>query len=129
MADALEMKMELMNREVVKKLLTSIGRDTRDLRGAMDAVGRATIRYFGGQVFASRGATSNGGRRWRRLSDSYAAQKAKDYRGRPMLVRAGHLQTSFKHTADDSSVVVRTLRSTSLTTSHRRRESSCRVAQ
>ncbi|PYE13342.1 virion morphogenesis family protein [Williamsia limnetica] len=73
----------------------------------MDAVGRATINYFSGQVFASRGDTINGGQRWQRLNDSYAAQKAKDYSGRPVLVRTGHMQSSFKHKADDSSVVVR----------------------
>lgn len=107
MADSLELEMKLNNVDAVNKMLTGIGRDVRDLRGAMNEVGLSTISYFSGQVFASRGSTINGGQRWQRLNDRYAAKKAEDYSGRPVLVRTGKMQSSFRHKATDTSVVIR----------------------
>jgi hypothetical protein len=106
MADGLDLKLQVKNDEQVKKMLTELGLDLRNLRGAMNEVGRTTINYFGGQVFASRGATINGGQRWQRLNDKYAAQKAKKYAGRPILVRTGQMQTSFKYSSTGTSVEI-----------------------
>ena len=93
MADSLNMKLEVRGEDEVKKMLAGVGLDVKDLRGAMDDVGSTTIKYFSGQVFASRGGVI--GHSWPRLSDRYAATKAKRFPGRPLLVQTGRMQGSF----------------------------------
>ncbi|WP_425005771.1 phage virion morphogenesis protein [Mycolicibacterium sp. S3B2] len=106
MADSLDMKLEVKGDEQVKQMLTSLGLDLRNLRGAMNEVGRSQMKYFIGNVFASRGATINGGQRWQRLNDKYAARKAKTYPGRPILVATGKMQNSFKYSSTGMSVEI-----------------------
>lgn len=104
MADSLDMKLEVEGAEQVKKMLTDLGLSVRDLKGAMTDVGDRAKKYFGGQVFASRGGVL--GQPWPRLSPAYAAQKAKRYPGRPVLVRTGVMQRSFVSRASTMSVEI-----------------------
>lgn len=104
MADSLDMKLEVKGVEQVTKMLTQAGLDIRDLKGAMSDVGEHAKKYFGGQVFASRGGVL--GQTWPRLSPAYAAQKAKRDPGRPVLVRPGLMQRSFKSTPSNMSVTI-----------------------
>lgn len=104
MADSLDMKIELKGDDQVKKMLTNLGLDLRNLRGAMNEVGRDAVKYFGGPVFVSRGSAI--GEPWQRLSNRYAAQKAKRYAGRPLLVRTGTMQRSFNYSSTGTSVLI-----------------------
>lgn len=106
MADGLNLKLEVKGDQEIKRMLVGIGLDLRNLRSAMDEVGRSTTKYFSGQVFASRGATLNGGQRWQRLNDRYAVQKARRYPGRPLLVRTGKMQNSFRYSSTGTSVTI-----------------------
>lgn len=104
MADSLELDLEIKGVKEVTKMLTNVGLDVRDLKGAMADVGDHAKKYFGGQVFASRGGVL--GQTWPRLSPSYAARKAKRYPGRPVLVRTGLMQRSFTSTPSNMSVTI-----------------------
>ena len=98
MADNLQLELEIKGAEQVKRMLTNIGLDMKGLKGAMTDVGDHAKKYFGGQVFASRGGVL--GKSWPRLSPGYAAQKAKRYPGRPMLVRTGVMERSLRNCQD-----------------------------
>lgn len=82
------------NREV-SKMLREVGLELQDLRPAMQDVGKYLKRFFGNEVLVSRGSVI--GHPWPRLSTSYAAQKARTYSGRPILVRTGAMQRSFTY--------------------------------
>lgn len=90
-----DIQLEVDGADRIKTMLSELGLDVKDLRGAMNAVGNNTTKYFSGQVFASRGSTI--GLPWQRLSDRYAAYKSKKFGGKPLLVRSGTMQRSFKH--------------------------------
>lgn len=107
MSSGLELTLEAIGEAKINNMLSDLGLDLRNLRGAMNEVGRESIKYFSGNVFANRGATINGGQRWQRLSDAYAAQKARTYPGRPVLVRTGKMQRSFKYDSTGMSVTIR----------------------
>ncbi|MBZ4533131.1 hypothetical protein GBP62_25165 [Mycobacterium avium subsp. hominissuis] len=104
MASSLELDLEVQNAEKIEKMLADLGLDIKDMRSAMDDVGKSTIKYFSGQVFASRGSTI--GDRWPRLSDKYATWKAKRWAGKPVLVRTGTMQSSFTKKASNMEVVI-----------------------
>lgn len=104
MVDSLGLPLEVKNSEQVTKMLTNVGADMKDLKGAMTDVGEHAKKYFGGQVFASRGGVL--GQPWPRLSPAYAAQKAKRYPGRPPLVRIGVMQRSFTSKPSAMSVTI-----------------------
>jgi len=70
----------------------------------MDKTGNYLTGFFSGQVFASRGGVF--GHPWPRLRDNYAAQKAKEFPGRPPLIRTGLMNRSFKKDAGRLSVKV-----------------------
>lgn len=104
MADSLDMRLEVKGDKEIVKMLTGVGLDVKDLKGAMTDVGNHAKKYFGGQVFASRGGVL--GQTWPRLSSAYAAQKAKRYPGRPVLVRTGVMQRSFVSNPSNMSVTI-----------------------
>lgn len=104
MADALDVRLEVKGDKEVRQMLTGLGLDLRNLRGAMNEVGRDTIKYFRGPVFVSRGSVIN--QPWQRLTNRYAAQKAKRYPGRPILVRTGKMQGSFSYSSTGTSVLI-----------------------
>ena len=104
MADSLHMKLEVKGDKEIKDMLTGLGLDLRNLRGAMNEVGRDAVKYFSGPVFVSRGSAIN--QPWQRLSNRYAAQKAKRYAGRPLLVRTGKMQNSFAYNSTGTSVMI-----------------------
>lgn len=104
MADSLELTLEVKGDKEIKQMLTGLGLDVKDLKGAMTDVGDHAKKYFGGQVFASRGGVL--GQNWPRLSPAYAAQKAKRYPGRPVLVRTGVMQRSFTSKPSNMSVTI-----------------------
>lgn len=104
MANSLDITLEALGEEQIKSMLTGLGLDLRNMRGAMNEVGRGAIKTFSGPVFVSRGQRI--GEPWPRLSEAYAAQKAKRYAGRPLLVRTGTMQQSFKYTSTGMSVTI-----------------------
>lgn len=89
-----EMHVDVQGEEQIKRMLTELGLDFKDLKGAMKEVGTNTVKYFSGNVFASRGSTI--GQPWQRLNDSYAVQKSKKWGTKPILVRSGRMQQSFR---------------------------------
>ena len=96
--------MEALGADQIKSMLTGLGLDLRNMRGAMNEVGRGAIKTFSGPVFLSRGGKI--GEAWPRLSDDYAARKAKKYSGRPILVRTGAMQNGFKYDSTGMSVTI-----------------------
>lgn len=105
MADSLDIKLEVKGDKEIKQMLTGVGLDVKDLRGAMKSVGgNISYNYFGGKVFASRGQII--GQPWAKLSDRYAAQKAKRWPGRIPLVRTGVMRQSWKYTTTPMSVTI-----------------------
>lgn len=104
MADALELELDVKGVKEVTTMLKKVGADVSDLKGAMADVGDHAKKYFGGQVYSSRGGAI--GQPWQRLSDKYAAQKAKKYPGRPVLVRTGLMQRSFTSKPSAMSVTI-----------------------
>lgn len=95
MADATTVSIQISGDKEVAKMLNDLGLEVKDLRPAMQDVGKYLKGFFAGEVFASRGGAI--GERWPRLSNRYATQKAKKYPGRPMLVRTGLMQKSFTY--------------------------------
>ena len=96
--------MEAKGAQEIRVMLDGLGLDLRNMRGAMEEVGRSAVQTFGGRVFASRGQLL--GEPWPRLSDDYAGQKAKSYPGRPTLVRTGQMQRGFDFQATNMSVTI-----------------------
>lgn len=82
------------DRELVAKL-RKFGLTAVNMTQTMDDVGRYLTSFFSGEVFASRGRVI--GKAWAPLTDAYAAAKAREFPGRPPLVRTGLMQRSFKH--------------------------------
>lgn len=99
-----QMEVDVQGAEEIKKMLSQLGLDVKDLKPAMDEVGRDVTKYFGGQVFASRGSVI--GQPWQRLSDRYAAAKAKKWGSKPLLVASGRMQKSFRHKAGKMDVTI-----------------------
>lgn len=100
----LDLDVRLEGEEQVKAMLTGLGLDLRDMKGAMTDVGENAKRFFSGQVFASRGGAL--GKSWPPLSPRYAVEKAKRYPGRPPLVRTGLMQRSFTSSPSPMSVTI-----------------------
>lgn len=99
-----DVSIKLENAQQIEAMLTGLGLDMKDLRGAMADVGTSAKKFFGGQVFASRGEVI--GESWQRLNDKYAAQKARKWPGRPLLIRTGLMQRSFSYSTTPMSVTV-----------------------
>lgn len=99
-----DVSIKLENAKQIEAMLTGLGLDMKDLRGAMADVGTSAKKFFGGQVFASRGEVI--GESWQRLNDKYAAQKARKWPGRPLLIRTGLMQRSFSYSTTPMSVTV-----------------------
>lgn len=93
MADSTRVSINISGDKDVVEMLQSVGLEVNDLRPAMQDVGEYLEGFFSGQVFASRGGVI--GEQWPRLSGKYAAWKAQQYPGRPVLVRTGLMQRSF----------------------------------
>jgi hypothetical protein len=75
--------------------LKKYGVSILDLRASMDQTGKYLTGFFSGEVFASRGQVI--GKPWQELDARYAAHKAREFPGRPPLIRTGLMQRSFKH--------------------------------
>lgn len=99
-----DIQLEVDGEERIKQMLSQLGLDFKDLRGAMNEVGRQNVKFFSGNVFASRGGAI--GQPWQRLNDRYAAQKAKKWGSKPILVRTGKMQRSFKYQATSMDVTI-----------------------
>lgn len=83
------------NSELAQKL-RKFGVAVLDLSKGMEDVGDYLTGFFSGEVFASRGGVID--ESWPSLSRSYAAYKARQWPGRPPLVRSGEMLGSFKST-------------------------------
>lgn len=84
------------DKELIAKL-NRLSAGGLDLEDSMDSSGRFLTRFFSGEVFASRGRVIN--EPWPALNSSYAAWKARQFPGRPPLVKTGEMMRSFKHTS------------------------------
>lgn len=84
--------------------LKKLGQSLTMLQGAMNTIGKSLTDYSSTKVFASRGGIL--GDTWDDLSPAYKLLKAKQYPGRSPLVKTGHMQRSFAHEADDTSVTI-----------------------
>lgn len=104
MANSLELTLEMIGEEKIKSMISGLGLDMKDLKPAMEEVGRGAVKTFSGVVFTSRGQRI--GENWPRLSPGYAARKAKRYAGSPVLVRTGAMKSRFTHAADNTSVTI-----------------------
>lgn len=95
MNDGTSVHINIAGDKEVAKMLESVALEMRDLKPAMQDIGKYLKSFFAGEVFASRGSIIN--HPWMRLSDDYAARKAKKYPGRSLLVRTGTMQRSFHY--------------------------------
>lgn len=93
MANGTSVHINIAGDKEVAKMLESVALEVNDLKPAMQDIGKYLKSFFAGEVFASRGSVI--GHPWMRLSDDYAARKAKKYPGRSLLVRTGTMQRSF----------------------------------
>lgn len=84
------------DKELVERL-KRLGGGQLNLNDSLDDSGRYLTRFFGGEVFASRGRVID--ESWASLNPSYAAWKARTFPGRPPLVRTGEMMRSFGYTA------------------------------
>ncbi|SDP33134.1 Phage virion morphogenesis family protein [Arthrobacter sp. ok909] len=91
------------DRETVRRL-AAMGESLDRLPDAMRETGTYLTGFFSGEVFASHGGAI--GMPWPRLSPKTEAQKAREFPGRPMLVRSGLMQRSFRSSFTDSSARV-----------------------
>lgn len=87
------------------KALQKMGASFFNYRREMQEIGKLVKDYAGNETMASQGGAL--GTRWARLSPRYAAWKARNYPGRPPLVRTGHMQKSYEFDAKDQSVTIR----------------------
>lgn len=92
---ATEVQINISGDKEVAQMLRSVGLEIKDLRPAMQDVGKYLKQFFANDVFVSRGSVI--GHAWPRLSAGYAEQKARSYSGRPLLVRTGTMQRSFTY--------------------------------
>ncbi|MCA4995106.1 hypothetical protein HWD35_10320 [Tsukamurella tyrosinosolvens] len=100
----LALSLQLVGEAQIRSYLNGVGLDLRNMRGAMNEVGRNSIKYFSGTVFVSRGQSIN--QRWPRLSAGYAAQKARTFPGRPPLIRTDKMRTSFAYRSTGLSATI-----------------------
>lgn len=101
---SLSISMSLSNAVRVQKMLGELGLSLSDLKSGMEDVGTDAVKFFSNSVFVSRGGAI--GVTWPRLSTSYAADKAKRFPGRPLLVASGAMREGFEHEASQMSVTI-----------------------
>ncbi|MFF6951824.1 hypothetical protein ACFZAD_24595 [Streptomyces iakyrus] len=101
---ASEIRVTIHGASDLAKRLRKFGVSVLDLTDSMDETGAYLTGFFSGEVFASRGGVL--GQPWARLKESYAVEKAKQWPGRPPLIRTGLMNRSFKHDAGPMSVEV-----------------------
>ncbi|NDZ93344.1 hypothetical protein G3I13_02030 [Streptomyces sp. SID6673] len=92
---ATEVQINISGDKEVAQVLREVGLSVKDLKPAMQDVGKYLKQFFANDVFVSRGSVI--GHAWPRLSTEYAAKKAQTYGGRPILVRTGTMQRSFTY--------------------------------
>jgi phage gpG-like protein len=100
----LNLKIEIHGDKETMRRLAAAGESLDRLPDAMRETGTYLREFFSGEVFASHGGAI--GKPWPRLSPSTEAKKAREFPGRPMLVRSGLMQRSFRSSFTDSSVRV-----------------------
>ncbi|MDQ0923342.1 hypothetical protein QF038_001850 [Pseudarthrobacter sp. W1I19] len=101
----LNMKIEITGDKATMDRLAAMGDSLERMPDAMRETGTYLREFFSGEVFASHGGAI--GMAWPRLSPRTEAEKAREFPGRPMLVRTGLMQRSFRSSFTDSSVRVR----------------------
>lgn len=103
-SDALALSLKILGDRQIRDFLDGVGMDLRNMRGAMNEVGRNSIKYFSGTVFVSRGRSIH--QPWPRLSAKYAARKARTFPGRPPLVRTDQMRSSFAYRSTGLTVTI-----------------------
>ena len=81
------------DKELLQKFKSFLGSGDLNLKRSLSASGLYLTRFFGGEVFVSRGRVI--GEPWASLNPSYAAWKARMFPGRPPLIQTGEMQRSF----------------------------------
>lgn len=90
--------------EEIEGKLARLGNSLYKMDSAMRQIGEYMAKYFGNEAFASQGQVFNS--TWPRLNAKYSVWKAKNFPGRPPLVRTGETQRSFGFEAGSSSVKI-----------------------
>ena len=81
------------DRELIGKLNAFTGSGGLNLKRSLGASGVYLTRFFSGEVFVSRGRVI--GKPWAPLNSSYAVWKARQFPGRPPLIRSGEMNRGF----------------------------------
>jgi phage gpG-like protein len=90
----MKIKITIQGSDKVKKELNKIMSRLSDFSSDFQAMGVDLVRFYSTIPFVSRGSVYGG--YWTPLNKAYEAWKAKKYPGRPILVRTGKMQQSFK---------------------------------
>ncbi|MFD4554411.1 phage virion morphogenesis protein [Streptomyces sp. NPDC058469] len=85
--------------------LSALGTSINDMPDAMRQIGQYLTAFYAGEVFASQGGVIN--KLWPRLSVPYETWKAKNFPGRPPLIRSGVMQNSFKFQSGSNFAIIR----------------------
>ncbi|GAP53552.1 hypothetical protein AHiyo6_01170 [Arthrobacter sp. Hiyo6] len=100
----LNLKIEITGDDETVRRLAKVGDSLDRMPEAMQEAGEYLRNFFAGEVFASQGGVI--GLPWPRLSVKTEAEKAKKFPGRPMLVRTGLMQRSFRSAYTDNTARV-----------------------
>lgn len=73
--------------------LNRLGEELLHLPGEFEQLGEELTEYYAERPIASQGGVF--GSRWPPLNPEYSIEKARDFPGRPMLVRTGAMASSF----------------------------------
>lgn len=86
----------------IRAKLDKLKRGLMDWNQTLAVIGKAFQDYYSSVPFASRGTVF--GQQWEDLNPAYATWKAKNYPGRPILVRSGDLQKGFFFVSSNNEV-------------------------
>lgn len=78
------------------------GASLLNLRPALQESGKMLKKFFSGEVFVSRGQVL--GHPWQPLNDAYAAEKAREFPGRPPLIRTGAMNRGYAYETNPTRV-------------------------
>lgn len=84
--------------------IKKIGPSLHLFQGAMNEIGKEGARYFANEGMASQGGVF--GSVWPRLNPKYSVTKAKNYPGRPPMVKTGKLKSGFQYSANNTQVLI-----------------------
>lgn len=100
----MEYSIEITGVNDIQARLNKLQNSLLDWGNAMASIGKAYKAYYSSVPFASRGSIY--GQAWPALNPKYKSWKAKEFPGRPMLVRTGTMMRGFRFMSTRSQVRV-----------------------